>query len=83
MCLYHWWYRPAKKNQDIRMMFRAKEWKNDITERKALETAARFARKKRQELSWKAKKDHHSYLRWAKKWLRNTAVPEVVQVGSQ
>ena len=72
-----------KTNQDIRKMFRAKAWKNDISEIKALEMEERFVRKKRQELSWKAKKDHHSYLRWAKEWLMDGAVPSAVHLGSQ
>jgi hypothetical protein len=73
----------ARRNQDIRKMFRDKERKNDITEMKALETEDRLVRKKRQELSWKAKKDHYNYLRWAKEWLMDTAVPEALQIGSQ
>ena len=73
----------TKKPSSILTLFAKQANKNDEKQQAELEKEERLERKRRQEIRWIEKRDHHARLRWAKEWLLEKVVIQAEQEGHQ
>ena len=73
----------TKKPSSILTLFAKQAKKNDDKQEAELEKEERLDRKRRQEIRWTEKRDHHARLRWAKGWLLEKVVLQAEQEGHQ